>query len=89
MCDRYNEMYVSHTFAPYLFFGNFNAAPVTYDTFVTYALVFSAVTLVVSDGTEDALTEQPVALRLVGAVIDGFGLLYFASGMFEDILRRG
>src|SRR5271170_2716714 len=46
-------------------------------------------TFPVGDGTEDAGAKQPVALRLEGAVIDGFRLGDFPMRPASDLFRRG
>src|SRR5579885_3677242 len=45
--------------------------------------------LVVLDRPEDLGAEQPVALRLEGAVVDGLRLLDLAEGPGPDLLRGG
>ena len=45
--------------------------------------------LIILGRTENALTEKSVALRLVGAVVDGFGLQDLTIGIGLDFVRRG
>ena len=54
-----------------------------------HALVLAAVALVVLGRAEDLGAEQPVALRLEGAVVDRLGLLHLAVRPRADLLRRG
>src|SRR5437773_1282535 len=58
------------------------------DAAVLHALVLAAVALVVLDGPEDLGTEESVAFRLEGPVVDGLGLLHLAVGPLPDLLRR-
>ena len=74
MCHGHHQLDVSTALAAHLFLGHFHTATVAHDTLVAYALVFSAVALVVLNRAEDALAEQSVALGFVGAIVDGFGL---------------
>ena len=50
--------------------------------------VLSASTLVITGRTKDALTEQTVALGLVGSVIDGLRLSDLTIRIFQDLFRR-
>ncbi len=86
--NGHNELDVTGALTTYLLFRDFNTAAVADDAFVTDALIFSAVALVVLGGTEDALAEQAVALGLVGAVVDGFGLQHFAMGVLLNFFGR-
>src|SRR5205085_10265415 len=58
------------------------------DALVLHPLVLAAQALVVLDRPEDAGTEQAIALRLEGAVIDGLRLLDLAVGPRQNLLRR-
>src|SRR5580698_225561 len=49
-----------------------------------HALIFAAEALPVSDRSENAGAEKPVAFRLKGPVIDGLGLGHFAMGPAPD-----
>src|SRR5260370_40532833 len=55
---------------------------------VLHALVLAAVALVVLHRPEDLGAEEPVALRLEGAVVDGFRLLHLPVRPLADLLRR-
>ncbi len=83
-----SEFDVTHAFATHFLFGDFDAAAVADDTFVAYAFIFATVAFPVASGTENALAEQTVAFRLVGAVVDSLGLGNFAVGAFFDGLGR-
>ena len=63
---------VAHALATYFLFGHFNTTSVADNAFVADALVLAAMAFEVLDGTENALAEEAVALRLVGAVVDCF-----------------
>ena len=69
--------------------GDFDAALVADDAAVLHALVLAAETLPVGDGAEDAGAEEAVALRLEGAVVDGFRLGDFAMRPAANLFRRG
>src|ERR1700733_10965097 len=66
-----------------------HAAFFAHNAAVFHALVLAAQALVVLDRPEDAGAEQPVALGLYGAVVNGFGLLDLAVGPGADALRAG
>ena len=72
MGNRNNEFDVTHTFTAHFLLGNFHTTTVAHDTFVSDAFVFSAVTFVVFYRTEDTLTEESVAFRLISTIVDGF-----------------
>ena len=55
---------------------------------VLHALVLAAVALIVLHRPKDLRAEQTIALRLEGAVIDGFRLLHLTVRPFPDLLRR-
>src|SRR5437667_8657317 len=74
--------------APHFGERDFHAALVADDPAVLHALVLAAQALPVGHRTEDAGTEQPVALRLKGAVVDGLGLGDFAVRPAADPFRR-
>ncbi len=80
---------VTHPFAAHLLLSHLDAAAVAHDAAVADPLVLSAVALVVLRGAEDALAEESVALRLVGAVVDGLRLEHFARRLLENLFRRG
>jgi len=54
--------------------SDFHAASVTDNPAITYAFVFTAVTLPVLDRTEGLFAEQTIWFRLKGSVVYGFGL---------------
>jgi hypothetical protein len=61
-------------FTTTFFSGYFDTAAIADDAFVAYSFVLAAITFEVLDGTENALTKQSIALRLIRTVIDGFRL---------------
>src|SRR5271170_4381134 len=67
--------------------GDFDPALVADDSAVLHALVFAAEALPVGDRAENLGAEQPVALRLKGAVVDGLRLGYFAVRPGADFFR--
>src|SRR5260370_27429275 len=52
-----------------------------------HALVLAAETFPVGDWTENARAEQAIALRLEGAVVDGFRLGHFPMRPAPDLFR--
>ena len=78
MGHGHHQLDMTHALAAHFLLGDFHTAAVAHDPFVADALVLSAMALVVLYRTENALAEQAVALGLVGAVVDGFGLEHFA-----------
>ena len=69
--------------------SDFDAALIADDSAVLHALVLAAQAFPVGDGSEDAGAEQPVALGLEGAVVDGFRLGDLAVRPAPDFFRRG
>ena len=84
----HHQLDVAGTLAADLLLGDLYTTTVADDTLIANALVLTAGTLVVLGRTEDALTEQSVALRLVGSVVDGLGLGHLAERTLEDFLGR-
>src|SRR5579864_2352431 len=66
----------------------FDAALVANHTAVLHPLVLSAQALPIGDGTENTGTEQSIALRLEGPVVDGFRLGDFAMRPAPDLFGR-
>jgi hypothetical protein len=79
---------VPHALAAHLGLGHLDAALLADDAAVLQALVFAAQALVVLHRPEDLGAEQTVPLRLEGAVVDGFRLLYFAVRPGADHVGR-
>ena len=78
MCDRDNQFYMTHALTTDFLLGHFDTATVANDTFVANAFVFTAVAFPVARRAKDTLTEQTIALRFIGAVVDGLGLGHLA-----------
>ena len=74
MGNRNNQLDVTHALTAHLLFCHLNTAAVTHNPLVTDALIFSAMALIILHRSEDTLTEQAVAFRLVCAVVDGLRL---------------
>ena len=89
MRDRRGELDMAHAVAPHLRQGHLDAAFLADDAAILHALVLAAQALVILDRPEDAGAEQPVALRLEGAVVDRLRLLDLAVGPRADALRAG
>ena len=87
--DGCGQLDVAHPLAPHLGARDLHAAALTDDALEPDALVLAAVALPVAGGAEDLLAEEPVLLRLEGAVVDGLRLLHLAVRPLPDVLRRG
>ena len=87
--DGRGQLDVAHPLTAHLGAGDLDAAALTDDALEADALVLAAVALPVPGGTEDLLAEEPVLLRLEGAVVDGLGLLDLAVRPLADVLRGG
>src|SRR5205085_3757802 len=82
--DGRRQLDVAHALAADLGSGDLDAAALADDALEADALVLAAVALPVLGGTEDLLAEEPVLLRLQGAVVDGLRLLDLAVGPRPD-----
>src|ERR1700688_5035649 len=89
MGDRRGQLDMAHALAANLRDGDLDAALLADDALVLHALVLAAQALVILDRPEDAGAEQPVPLRLEGAVVDRLRLLDFAERPGADLLRAG
>ena len=87
--DGGRQLDVAHALAAHLGERHLDAALLADQALVLHALVLAAQALVVLDRPEDARAEQPVPLRLEGAVVDGLGLLDLAERPGGDVLRAG
>ena len=79
MRHRTGEFDMPHALATHLGQGDLDATLLADDAAVFQSLVLAAQTLVIADRSEDLGAEQTVALRLEGAVVDGFRLLDLAK----------
>src|SRR5690606_14559147 len=66
-----------------------HATALTDDALEADALVLATGAFPVAGRTEDLLAEEPVLLRLQGAVVDGLGLLDLAVRPVADVVRGG
>src|SRR3981189_2059760 len=78
---------MAHELAPHARQRDLDRAFLADDALVLHALVLAAQALVVLDRPEDARAEQAVTLGLERAVVDGLGLLDFAVGPRQNLLR--
>src|SRR5205823_5632483 len=85
---RRGQVDVAQPLAPHLALDHLDAALLAHHPAVLHALVLAAVALVVLHRPEDLRAEEPVPLRLEGAVIDGLRLLHLAVRPLADLLRR-
>src|SRR6185436_4011116 len=86
---RGGQLDVAHALAAHLGERHLHAALLADQALILHALVLAAQALVILDRPEDAGAEQPVPLRLEGAVVDGLGLLDLAERPRADALRPG
>ncbi len=87
--DRHRQVNVAHALPSHLRPGYFNSTAVTGYAAELYLPVFPTVTLPIPGGAEDALTEEPIRLRLESPVVDRLGLLHFSMREPLDLIRRG
>src|SRR5215470_8881224 len=87
MRDRRRELDMTHALAPHAAQGHLDRALLADDALVLHALVLAAQALIILDRAEDARAEQPVALRLEGAIVDGLRLFDFAVRPGQNLLR--
>ena len=78
MGDGAGQLDMAHAVAAHFLHRDFDAALFADDALVLHALVLAAQAFVILHRPEDAGAEQPVPLRLEGAVIDGLGLFDLA-----------
>ena len=83
------QLDVAEPLAAHLAQRHLDAALVADHAAVLHALVLAAQALPVRDGAKDARAEQPVALRLEGAVVDRLRLGHLAVRPGADLLRAG
>src|SRR4029079_15251964 len=87
--DGCGQLDVAHALEGHIGARDLNATALTDDALEAGALVVAAVALPVAGGAEDLLAEEPVLLRLEGAVVDGLRLLHLAVRPLPDVLRGG
>ncbi len=87
--DRGGQLDVAHPLTAHLGAGDLDAAALADDALEADPLVLAAVALPVAGRTEDLLAEEPVLLRLQGAVVDGLRLLDLAVGPLTDVVSGG
>ena len=74
------EVDMAHPFAAHPAMGHLDTALVADHPFIFHAAVFTAGAFPVFFRPEDPLAEEPITLRTVGAVVDGFGFFHLAVG---------
>ena len=80
MANGSGQFDMPHSLAAYLGPRDFYTASFANDAFVLDLLVAAARAFPVFDGAKNALTEQAIAFRLEGPVVDSFRLFNFAVG---------
>ena len=88
MSNRHNELDMSGAFASYFFLGNFHAATVADDTFITDTFVLTAMAFVILNRAEDTFAEQSIAFGFVSTIVYCFRFKHLSVGSLEDFLRR-
>ena len=88
MRSRASQFDVAHTVTTNFSLGHFDATLLTNHATMLQALVLATQTLVILHWAKDAGTEQAVALRLEGTVVNGFRLFYFAERPRTDHVWR-
>ena len=83
-----SKLHVSHSFATDFRLGDFNAALVADDTFITYPLILAAMAFVILRGPEYFLAEKTVLFGLLRSVVNGFGFGDLAVRPLSDFLGR-
>ena len=86
--DRSGQLDVAHPLTAHLGAGDLDAAALADDALEADPLVLPAVALPVAGRTEDLLAEEPVLLRLEGAVVDGLRLLDLAVATTDGCRQR-
>src|SRR5262249_38133171 len=84
--DGRGQLDVAHALAADAGVGDLDAAAVADHALVLHAAVLAAGALPVLLRAEDALAEQAVLFRPVGAVVDGFGLLDLAKRPAPNVM---
>jgi hypothetical protein len=74
MCHGNHKLYVAHALTTHFLLSNLHTATFAHDTLVAYSLILSTMALIILYGTEYALAEQTVTLRLVCTIVNGFRL---------------
>ena len=87
VADRAGQLDVTHPLAADLRPGDLHPALVADDALVADPLVLPAVALPVLRGTEDALVEEAVLLRLEGPVVDRLRLCDLPGRPVADLVR--
>ena len=87
--DRRGQLDVAHPLTTHLGASDLDAATLADDALEPDPLVLAAGALPVPGRAEDLLAEEPVLLRLEGAVVDGFRLLDLAVGPRANVVRGG
>jgi hypothetical protein len=87
--DAGGQLDMPQALAPHLGPDYLYPALITHDVPMLDPLKLAAVALPVLGWTEDLGTEQPVAFRLKGPVVDRFRLFHLAMGPRTNLLGRG
>ena len=89
MANGHGQFDMAHALAAHAGEGHFHAATIADDAAVFDALEFAAGAFPVFDRAENAFAEQAAFFGLERAVIDGFGVFYFAFAPGTDGIRGG
>src|SRR5688572_22770323 len=88
MNNGHHQFDVTHTLTTHFLFSNLNTATVTNDTLVTDTFVFSVVTLIIFNRSDNTLAEQTITFRFVGTIVNGFRFKNLTVAAFQDRIRR-
>ena len=89
MAAGHGQLNVAHALAAHAGESDLHTATVTHDTLVLDALVFTAGTFPVLNGTEDTFTKEAALLGFEGSVVNGLRVLNFTLGPTPDGFRAG
>ena len=89
MHDRRGQLDMAHPLAAHAAMRDLDAAAVADHPLVLHAAILAAGAFPVLFRAKDALAEQAVLFRTVGAVVDRFGLFHFAERPTADVVRPG
>ena len=88
MRNRTSKLDMTHPIATDRTLRDLNPATVANNPLIANPFVFSAVALIILLRSENTLAEKTVLFRPLRAVIDGFGLGYFAVGPSQNVVGR-
>ncbi len=88
MANRGSQFNMAHTLTTHALRCHLNAALVTDNAFVAYALVFATGAFPIFHGAKNALTKKTITFWAQCAIVDGFRLGYFTIAPLTNLLWR-